>query len=80
MSNSTAVNMTHRFQMNDERLVPLTDAICSELGFQVGDILICEVSDDASKLTLRKHSDQTLTDDEIALAGNLTRVIPLDSD
>ena len=80
MSNSTAVNMTYRFQMNDERLVTLPDVICSELGFQLGDILICEVTDNASKLTLRKHRVQTLTDDEIALAGNLTRVIPLESD
>jgi hypothetical protein len=80
MSNSTAVNMTYRFQMNDERLVTLPDVICSELGFQLGDILIREVTDNASKLTLRKHRVQTLTDDEIALAGNLTRVIPLESD
>lgn len=78
MSNSTAVNMT--YQMNDERLVTLPDVICSELGFQLGDILIREVTDNASKLTLRKHRVQTLTDDEIALAGNLTRVIPLESD
>lgn len=80
MSNSTAVNMTYRFQMNDERLVTLPDVICSELGFQLGDILIREVTDNASKLTLRKHRVQTLTDDENALAGNLTRVIPLESD
>ncbi len=80
MSNSTAVNMTYRFQMNDERLVTLTDVICSELGFQLGDILIREVTDNASKLTLRKHAAQTLTDNEIALARNLTRVIPLKSD
>ena len=80
MSNSTAVNMTYRFQLNDERLVTLPDVICSELGFQLGDILIREVTDNASKLTLRKHRVQTLTDDEIALAGNLTRVIPLESD
>ena len=78
MSNSTAVNMT--YQMNDERLVTLPDVICSELGFQLGDILIRDLTDNASKLTLRKHRVQTLTDDEIALAGNLTRVIPLESD
>ena len=80
MSNSTAVNMTYRFQMNDERLVTLPDVICSELAFQLGDILIREVTDNASKLTLRKHRVQTPTDDEVALAGNLTRVIPLESD
>ncbi len=72
--------MTYRFQMKDERLVPLPDVICSKLGFQVGDTIICEVTDNASKLTLRQHVDQTLTDDEMALAGNLNRVIPLESD
>ena len=72
--------MTYQFQMNDERLVPLTGVICSALGFHVGNILICEVTDNASKLALRKHIVQTLTDDEIALSGNLTRVIPFESD
>ena len=70
--------MNYRCQISDERLIPLPDVICSDLGIQVGDVLICEAADNASKLVLRKHADQTLTDDEIALAGNLTRVIPLE--
>ncbi len=69
--------MNYRCQINHEGLITLPDMICNDLGIEVGDVLICEAADNASKLVLRKHTDQTLTDDEIALAGNLTRVIPL---
>ena len=69
--------MNYRCQINDEGLIPLPDMICNDLGIQVGDVLICEAANNPSKLVLKKHADQTLTDDEIALAGNLSRVIPL---
>lgn len=54
--------------------------LCDELGFVVGDILVCELANDRSEMKLLKHTDQTLTDEDIIAAGHLTRVInfPLD--
>ena len=51
----------------------------SELDIKIGDILFCEVVEKSSKLVMTKHSNQTLSDADIAYAGNLTRVIFLPS-
>lgn len=53
----------------------MPDALCAELGFAAGDILVCEIDKDRSEMRMVKHTDQTLTDEQILAAGNLTRVI-----
>ncbi len=72
--------MTYTVEILANNILPLPDMLCDELGFVVGDILVCELANDRSEMKLLKHTDQTLTDEEIIAAGNLTRVInfPLD--
>lgn len=67
--------MSHTVKINENKQIPLPDVLCRELGINVGDILICELIENASKIIMKKHVDQTLTDVELACAGNLTRVI-----
>lgn len=69
--------MNYQIEMGDNNLIPIPDVLCEELGLQVGDILLCEAVASSSEIVMTKHSDQTLNDAEIAIAGNLTRVISL---
>lgn len=46
-----------------------------ELGINVGDILIFEIADNATALVAKKHTDQTLDDDQLASVVNLARVV-----
>jgi len=71
--------MSYTVKMLKDNILPLPDALCSELGFAVGDILICEMDKSRSEMRMVKHADQTVTDEQIAAAGNLTRVISLSS-
>jgi len=64
----------------EDGFLPLPDRLCSELGFNVGDVLICELAADRSELIMKKHMDQSLNDTQIASAGNLTRVISYEPD
>lgn len=54
--------------------IPLSDTICSELGIDISDILIFKSACNSTKIEMTKYEDQTLSDAEIASAGNLTRV------
>ena len=67
--------MSYSVEIINNNLLPLPDELCTELGFSVGDILVCEMNKDRSEMRMVKHTDQTLTDEQILAAGNLTRVI-----
>jgi hypothetical protein len=67
--------MSYSVEFINNNLLPLPDELCTELGFSVGDILVCEMNKDRSEMRMVKHTDQTLTDEQILAAGNLTRVI-----
>lgn len=71
--------MNYQVTLGENNEIPLPDDLCSELDIKIGDILLCEVVENSSKLVMTKHSNQTLSDADIASAGNLTRVIPLPS-
>ncbi|WP_233081170.1 hypothetical protein [Rheinheimera soli] len=71
--------MSYQFKIGKNGEIPIPDDICNELDFNVGDILFCEAIADSSAISISKHCDQTLSDDEISESGNLTRVIPYDS-
>ncbi|ENM3782631.1 hypothetical protein QMW93_003709 [Vibrio cholerae] len=66
--------MNYPVKIGENNEIPLPDELCSELDIKVGDILFCEVVEKSSKIVMTKHNDQTLSDAEIASAGNLTRV------
>lgn len=70
--------MSYTVKLGKNAEVPLPDSICKELGIAVGDILICEKMSDHSSISMVKHSNQALSDDEVAAAGNLTRVFSYD--
>ena len=69
--------MSYTIEILKDNVLPLPDSLCLELGFAVGDILICEMDKDRSEMKMTKHTEQTLTDEQISSAGNLTRVISL---
>lgn len=71
--------MNYQVKLGENNEIPLPDNLCSELDIKIGDILFCEVVENSSKLVMTKHSNQTLSDADIASAGNLTRVISLPS-
>ena len=72
--------MSYSVEIINNNLLPLPDELCTELGFSVGDILVCEMNKDRSEMRMVKHTDQTLTDEQILAAGNLTRVINITPD
>ncbi len=72
--------MSYSVEIINNNLLSLPDALCAELGFSVGDILVCEMDKGRSEMRMVKHTDQTLTDEEILAAGNLTRVINITPD
>jgi len=67
--------MSYTVEIKKDGLLLLPDRLCSQLGFEVGDVLICELAAERSELLLKKHINQSLSDTQIAAAGNLTRVI-----
>lgn len=67
--------MSYTVEIIKSNLLPLPDMLCAELGFAVGDVLVCEMDEDRLEMRMVKHSDQTLTDEKILAAGNLTRVV-----
>lgn len=69
--------MSYTVEITKVNLIPVPDVLCAELGFAVGDILVCVMNKDRSEISMTKHSDQTLTDEQILAAGNLTRVVSL---
>lgn len=70
--------MSYRVALGRHNEVQLPDALCKALGIEIGDIMSFEAHSDSDPQALiaTRHSDQTLTDAEIAAAGNLSRVIP----
>lgn len=54
--------------------IALPDEFCEELNIEIGDILLCERVAGKDALSLRKFSNQSLSDEEVQQAGNLTRV------
>lgn len=71
--------MSYTVEITKDNLIPVPDALCAELGFAVGDILVCVVDKERSEISMAKHGDQTLTDEQILAAGNLTRVVSLEA-
>lgn len=71
--------MSYTVEITKDNLIPVPDALCAELGFAVGDILVCVMDKERSEISMVKHSDQTLTDEQILAAGNLTRVVSLET-
>lgn len=69
--------MIYTTEVHKDNLIPLPDELSVELGFTVGDILVCVMDKDRSKISMIKHIDQTLTNEQISAAGNLTRVVSL---
>ncbi len=67
--------MHYQVKIGKNNETPLPEALCSELGINIGDILICETMENSSKIVMTKHCNQTLSDADISAAGNLTRVI-----
>lgn len=73
----TGRTMIYTTEVHKDNLIPLSDELCAELRFAVGDILVCVKDKDCSEISMRKYRDQTLTDEQISAAGNLTRVVSL---
>lgn len=69
--------MAYQTKLGNNNEIPLPDELCVQLNFNIGDILLCEKGYSPQALVLSKHIDQTLSDDDIASAGNLARIIPL---
>ncbi len=68
--------MSYQVKVGKNNHIPLPDNICRELGINLGDILICKLAENSTKIEMTKHSDQTLSDADIESVGNLTRVVP----
>ncbi|PRO72747.1 hypothetical protein C6Y40_15110 [Alteromonas alba] len=71
--------MSYQYIVSKNGEIPLPDNMCDELMLKLGDILTCEVTKNKS-LTLQKHTDQTLSDAQLKVAGNLTRIIEFNPD
>ncbi|WP_445426029.1 hypothetical protein [Alishewanella sp. HL-SH06] len=71
--------MSYTVEITKDNLIPIPDTLCAELGFTVGDILVCAMDKDRAEISMKKHSDQTLTDEQISAAGNLTRLVSLEA-
>ena len=66
--------MSYQITIGKNNEIALPDDLCDEIQVKVGDILICEATMAPPALTMKKHCDQTLSDDDIAAAGNLARI------
>lgn len=69
--------MSYTVEITKDNLIPIPDTLCAELGISVGDILVCVTDKERSEISMKKHSDQTLTDEQISAEGNLTRLVSL---
>ena len=58
--------------------IPLPDN--KECNLNIGDILLCKLTEDKRSIELEKFSDQSLTDEQIKVHGYLARVEPLNPD
>ena len=58
--------------------IPLPDN--KECNLNIGDILLCKLTEDKRSIELEKFSDQSLNDEQIKAHGSLTRVEPLNPD
>lgn len=54
--------------------IPLPDELNEANKLEIGDILLCTVTKDKREIRLEKYQDQTLTDEQVAEHGLLTRV------
>lgn len=72
--------MRYIVKIQKDNIVPLPDDLFSELKLAIGDILVCEIDAERTISRMEKHTDQTLTDEQIAAAGNLTRVVSFSSE
>jgi hypothetical protein len=68
--------LDYQYTVGKNNEIPLPDKFCEGLDIKIGDILICEIIGNTHSLSLKKNCNQELSDYEIALAGNLTRVVP----
>lgn len=71
--------MSYTVEITKDDLIPIPDKLCTELGFSVGDILVCVTDKDRTEIRMTKHSNQTLTDEQISAAGNLTRLVSIEA-
>lgn len=64
------------FEIGKNGAVPLprNSYFSEEDKLKLGDILICKLSDDMKSFVIKKHHDQTLTDEQIKAHGYLCRV------
>lgn len=68
--------MGYQVKIGKNNEVALPNELCYKLEIDVGDIVIFESAVDSPAITISKHCDQTLSDDDVAAAGNLARVFP----
>lgn len=54
--------------------LPPHNDLDEKLRFEIGDILICTVTEDKHAITLEKFSDQSLSDEQIVEHGSLCRI------
>ena len=71
--------MSYTIETLKGNVIPLPDSLCLELGFAVWDILICEMDKGRSEMKMTKYADQSLTNEQISVARNLTRIISVSS-
>lgn len=71
--------MSYTVEITKDNLIRIPDILSAELGFSLGDILVCVMYKDRPEISMAKHSDQTLTDEQISAAGNLTRVVSIEA-
>ena len=69
------MNFTTTIGENHE--IELPEQICQQLSINTGCILEFKTIKEAKSIEIKKHEDQSLTDEEIEKAGNLSRVFPL---
>ena len=67
----------YRMTIGNQCELPLPNEYCTKLGIDIGDILAFSTTENGG-LSIEKHSDQTLSDDEIHHSGYLSRVIELE--
>jgi len=54
--------------------IPLPDELNELAHLELGDILLCTLTENKQSIRLEKYKDQTLTDNQIAAHGFLTRI------
>lgn len=72
--------MNHTLTLIENNVLPLPEPLVTELGWTVGDILIFKRNENGLGISIEKHADQTLSDEQISRADNLGRVFELKTD